>query len=309
MTGEHGVGIEKINSMCVQFSPEERDAFHAVKRAFDPPGLLNPDKGIPDPRALRRIRQDARARRLAAASRDCRGFNAVLPADASRIARVGAGFPCSHPEYPMRVRSWLPASPRPVQSNDSTTKQDTMEEDDIVAVLVGTCAFAASAEERACASVAAAPRTGTVRRCEGDILDTRAYRGIIAYDPAELVITARAGTPLRRSRPRSPNATRCCRSSRRTSGRDATIGGCIAAGIAGPRRAVGRRAARLRARRRRHERPGPGAAFRRPGGEERRRLRRLAPDGRLARHAGADPRTVDQGAADGRRPKPRSSST
>ena len=47
ITGEHGVGIEKINSMCVQFSPEERDAFFAVKRAFDPPGLLNPDKGIP----------------------------------------------------------------------------------------------------------------------------------------------------------------------------------------------------------------------------------------------------------------------
>ncbi|WP_153101287.1 FAD-linked oxidase C-terminal domain-containing protein [Paraburkholderia hayleyella] len=47
ITGEHGVGIEKINSMCVQFSPQECDAFHAVKRAFDPPGLLNPDKGIP----------------------------------------------------------------------------------------------------------------------------------------------------------------------------------------------------------------------------------------------------------------------
>jgi len=47
VTGEHGVGIEKINSMCVQFSPEERDAFFAVKRAFDPASLLNPDKGIP----------------------------------------------------------------------------------------------------------------------------------------------------------------------------------------------------------------------------------------------------------------------
>jgi glycolate oxidase len=47
VTGEHGVGIEKINSMCVQFSPQERDAFHAVKHAFDPAGLLNPDKGIP----------------------------------------------------------------------------------------------------------------------------------------------------------------------------------------------------------------------------------------------------------------------
>jgi glycolate oxidase len=47
ITGEHGVGIEKINSMCVQFSPSERAAFFAVKRAFDPFGLLNPGKAIP----------------------------------------------------------------------------------------------------------------------------------------------------------------------------------------------------------------------------------------------------------------------
>lgn len=47
ITGEHGVGIEKINSMCIQFSSEEIQAFHAVKRAFDPAALLNPDKAIP----------------------------------------------------------------------------------------------------------------------------------------------------------------------------------------------------------------------------------------------------------------------
>ncbi len=47
ITGEHGVGIEKINSMCVQFSAAERAAFFAVKRAFDAPGLLNPGKAIP----------------------------------------------------------------------------------------------------------------------------------------------------------------------------------------------------------------------------------------------------------------------
>lgn len=47
ITGEHGVGIEKINSMCVQFSPAERHAFFAVKAAFDPAGLLNPGKAIP----------------------------------------------------------------------------------------------------------------------------------------------------------------------------------------------------------------------------------------------------------------------
>ena len=49
ITGEHGVGMEKINSMCVQFGRKELDAFFAVKRAFDPPMLLNPDKAIPTP--------------------------------------------------------------------------------------------------------------------------------------------------------------------------------------------------------------------------------------------------------------------
>jgi len=47
VTGEHGVGIEKINQMCVQFSPEELEQFRAVKRAFDPKELLNPGKNIP----------------------------------------------------------------------------------------------------------------------------------------------------------------------------------------------------------------------------------------------------------------------
>ena len=47
ITGEHGVGMEKINSMCVQFTRPELDAFFAVKRAFDVPFLLNPDKAIP----------------------------------------------------------------------------------------------------------------------------------------------------------------------------------------------------------------------------------------------------------------------
>jgi glycolate oxidase len=47
VTGEHGVGIEKINQMCVQFPAGEREQFFGVKRAFDPPGLLNPGKCIP----------------------------------------------------------------------------------------------------------------------------------------------------------------------------------------------------------------------------------------------------------------------
>jgi glycolate oxidase len=47
ITGEHGVGREKINQMCVQFTEDELSAFAAVKAAFDPAGLLNPGKAVP----------------------------------------------------------------------------------------------------------------------------------------------------------------------------------------------------------------------------------------------------------------------
>ena len=47
VTGEHGVGVEKLNSMCVQFSAEENEQMFGVKRAFDPKSLLNPGKVIP----------------------------------------------------------------------------------------------------------------------------------------------------------------------------------------------------------------------------------------------------------------------
>ena len=47
ITGEHGVGVEKLRQMCVQFRAPELGAFHDVKRAFDPDGLLNPGKAVP----------------------------------------------------------------------------------------------------------------------------------------------------------------------------------------------------------------------------------------------------------------------
>jgi glycolate oxidase len=47
ITGEHGVGVEKINQMCVQFTAAEIERFQGVKRAFDAEGLLNPGKNIP----------------------------------------------------------------------------------------------------------------------------------------------------------------------------------------------------------------------------------------------------------------------
>jgi glycolate oxidase len=47
ITGEHGVGIEKIDQMCSQFASPELEVFHALKHAFDPQGLLNPGKAVP----------------------------------------------------------------------------------------------------------------------------------------------------------------------------------------------------------------------------------------------------------------------
>jgi glycolate oxidase len=47
VTGEHGVGVEKLSSMCVQFSAEEREQMLRLKQAFDAQGLLNPGKVIP----------------------------------------------------------------------------------------------------------------------------------------------------------------------------------------------------------------------------------------------------------------------
>ena len=47
VSGEHGVGVEKLNSMCVQFTAQENEQMMGVKRAFDPACLLNPGKVIP----------------------------------------------------------------------------------------------------------------------------------------------------------------------------------------------------------------------------------------------------------------------
>ena len=47
ITGEHGVGIEKLDAMCHQYSSVELDVFHQIKNAFDPNSLLNPGKAVP----------------------------------------------------------------------------------------------------------------------------------------------------------------------------------------------------------------------------------------------------------------------
>ncbi len=47
VTGEHGVGVEKLGPMCTQFGSGELEVFHAIKRVFDPEGRLNPGKAVP----------------------------------------------------------------------------------------------------------------------------------------------------------------------------------------------------------------------------------------------------------------------
>ena len=47
VSGEHGIGVEKLNQMCVQFNTEELEQLHALKAAFDPAGTLNPGKAVP----------------------------------------------------------------------------------------------------------------------------------------------------------------------------------------------------------------------------------------------------------------------
>jgi len=72
----------------------------------------------------------------------------------------------------------------------------------------------------------------------GEILDTRAHAGIVAYEPTELVITARSGTPLREVESALAEQGQLLAFEPPHFGTAATLGGCVAAGLSGPRRAA-----------------------------------------------------------------------
>jgi len=74
------------------------------------------------------------------------------------------------------------------------------------------------------------------RETAGEVLDTRAHRGIVSYDPTELVITARAGTPLSELSEALERAGQMLPCEPPSFGGQATVGGMVAAGISGPRR-------------------------------------------------------------------------
>jgi glycolate oxidase FAD binding subunit len=112
-----------------------------------------------------------------------------------------------------------------------------MEEDDIVAGWAERIR-AASADRRALRLRGGGTKDWYGQALEGEILDTRAYRGIVSYDPAELVVTARAGTPLVQLEATLAECGQMLPFEPPHFGRAATLGGCIAAGLAGPRRAT-----------------------------------------------------------------------
>jgi glycolate oxidase FAD binding subunit len=72
----------------------------------------------------------------------------------------------------------------------------------------------------------------------GDVLDPRAHRGVVAYEPTELVVTARCGTPLAELEAALAEQRQILAFEPPHFGANATVGGCIAAGLSGPRRAA-----------------------------------------------------------------------
>ena len=165
ITGEHGVGREKINQMCSQFNADELTLFHAVKAAFDPSGLLNPGKNIPTA-SLRRIRPHAHPQRPAALSPNW-SVSDVRNRQRRQRAVAGPGQPGARRQRPRCAsRQRQQGLPRP--------------------------------------------------RGRGQLLDVREHRGIVSYDPTELVVTARAGTPLAELEATLDEAGQCCLASRRT---------------------------------------------------------------------------------------------
>ncbi|MGV8860685.1 MAG: glycolate oxidase subunit GlcE [Pseudomonas sp.] len=76
------------------------------------------------------------------------------------------------------------------------------------------------------------------REVAGEIIDTRAHRGIVTYDPTELVITARAGTPLSElcAALEAAGQMLACEPPSFGDADEATVGGMVAAGVSGPRR-------------------------------------------------------------------------
>jgi len=205
ITGEHGVGVEKLRQMPHQFSERELLQLEEIKHAFDPGLTLNPGKGIP---ILKR----------------CQEYRA-LP-DRSREQAPGTGPAADCPPQP-RVRPKRALTPLACSAGD------------IAEELAERVRAAYSAGRPLYIRAGDSKRHLLGRACDAEELDVSAHRGIVDYQPRELVITARAGTPLAEI-----EAVLAAQGQRLAAeppqfGGAATLGGTLAADLSGPARPWG----------------------------------------------------------------------
>jgi FAD/FMN-containing dehydrogenase len=237
ITGEHGVGKEKIDQMCVQFQPQELAQFHAVKAAFDPAGLLNPAKAVP---TLHRCAEFG-AMHVHGGQLKFPELPTVLSDDESGSRACGGA---GHDRRRNRVRpSGGPGGP---WYRRGSPMQRIQGASNLAAGYPGWPA--AHDTGRPAASSGRRQQDLAGARVAGEGLAVAGHRGILSYEPTELVITARAGTPLAEIKAAlaergqwlafepphfdaSPTPTTA-----RALTRAATLGGTIACGLSGPAR-------------------------------------------------------------------------
>ena len=237
ITGEHGVGIEKINQMCTQFRPAELAQFHAVKAAFDPQGLLNPGKTVPDAAPLRGVRRDAREGAARCRFPTCRASDAT-PSSRARSRPSGRRRPCS----PTR-RACSPFETDAFIVRRAAADARRAARHRSAGARRGRAPAASAACRSSRAARAPASRAARFRTREGVLLVITRLRSILALDPLARTATVepgvrnlavsearRAARPLLRARSR--RASRCARSAA-TSRR--TPAACIASSTASRR--------------------------------------------------------------------------
>ena len=207
ITGEHGVGREKINQMCAQFSEAEIETFAGIKAAFDPAGLLNPGKAIP---TLAR----------------CAEFGA-MHVQRGPVRGTGAAV----------GRRMGPPAPPPFEVPLPRERAGRIEAHlpDADIALAGRCGTRRRGGG-ACGSSAATPRGSTGGASRARSWTSPGHRGVIAYEPSELVITARAGTPIGEIEALLAAQGQMLAFEPPVFGPASTLGGVVAAGLSGPRR-------------------------------------------------------------------------
>lgn len=191
ITGEHGVGIEKIRQMPLQFTDTELAQLHAVRTACDPHNRLNPGKLLPN-------------------LRHCQ-------------------------EYRSLATLW---SPSPQSRLGDHAVNDTGDTEDPVLAELQENVRDAVAENRPLCIEGNQTKSFLGFPMEGEVLSCRRYSGILSYHPSELTITARAGTPLEELEAALAEHGQMLACDPPHFG-DATLGGMIGAGLAGPNRPVG----------------------------------------------------------------------